>query len=168
MKELINAGIGIIGVVIGWVLNELTAIFRERPKLCFQMVSAPDEDLTEKEYRVKESLSEYGIEIFNIGEKPFVLESFMICYKKKLLVDCHMPENDRIILPFHNVVYTLSEQEANALERHCQKEHFEKCQVTAYSVDQKKAKGILPVPLFSIRANIRTTDIVSSIGDEYE
>ena len=95
-----------------------------------------------------------------MGEKPFILESFVICHKKKLLVDCHIAESDRIILPFHNIIYTLSEQEANALEWHCQKEHFDKCQVIAYSVDQKKVKGILPVPLFAIRANIRDTIVV--------
>ena len=160
MIELISAGIGVIGVVIGWGLNELTTTFRERPKLCFQMVSTPDDELTEKEYRIKESPSEHGIEIFNVGEKPFILESFVICHKKKLLVDCHIAESDRIILPFHNIIYTLSEQEANALEWHCQKEHFDKCQVIAYSVDQKKVKGILPVPLFAIRANIRDTIVV--------
>ena len=30
MIELISAGVGVIGVVIGWVLNELTTTFRER------------------------------------------------------------------------------------------------------------------------------------------
>ena len=38
MMELISALIGVIGVVIGWILNELTTVIRERPKLCFQMV----------------------------------------------------------------------------------------------------------------------------------
>ena len=160
MKELISACIGIIGIVIGWGLNELSTIFRERSKLCFQMVSTSVDELIEKEFRVKESPSEHGIEIFNVGEKPFILESFVIYYKKKLLVDCHICECDRIILPFHNVVYTLSEQESNALERHCQKEYFEECQVIAYSVDHKIAKGILSVPLFAIRANIRNTIVM--------
>lgn len=158
MMELISAGIGIVGVVIGWILNELTAAFRERPKLCFQIVTMPDDELIEKEYRVKESPSEHGVEIFNVGEKPFILESFGIYHKKKLLVDCHMFEDARIVLPYHNVVYTLSEQEANALEWHCQREHFEECKITAYSIDGKKAKGMLPVSLFAIKANIRTAD----------
>ena len=67
-----------------------------------------------------------------------------------------MPEENRIILPYHNAIYTLSEQEADAMQWHCQKEHFEECKVIAYSVDGKKAKGKLPVPLFAIRASIRT------------
>ena len=160
MMELISAGIGVGGEVIGWALNELATTFRKRPKLCFQMVSTPDKELTEKEYRVKESPSEYGIDIFNVGEKPFILDSFEIRYKKKLLVDCHIAESDRVILPFHKITYTLSEQEADTLEWHCQKEHFDKCQVTAHGVDQKKVKGILPVPLLAIRANVRNMDIV--------
>lgn len=58
---MISAAIGILGVSIGWVLNELTTIFRGRPKLYFQMVAIPENELTEKEYRVKESSSEHGI-----------------------------------------------------------------------------------------------------------
>ena len=156
--EMISAAIGILGVIIGWGLNELTTVFRGRPKLCFKMVSTPENELTEKEYRVKESPSEHGIEIFNVGEKPFVLESFVICYKERILVDCQMSESERIILPFHNVVYILSEQEADVLEWHCQKDHFEECQVTAYNIEKKKVKGTLPVPLFAIRANIRNVE----------
>lgn len=51
-----------------------------------------------------------------------------------------MLESDRIILPFHNVVYTLAEQEADTLEWHCQREYFEECQVTAFSIEKKKQK----------------------------
>ena len=63
--ELISATIGILGVIIGWLLNELTTIFRGRPKLCFQMVATPENELTEKEYRVKESFSETMDDIKN-------------------------------------------------------------------------------------------------------
>ena len=163
MGELISAGIGIAGVVIGWALNELTIVFRKRPKLCFQMVQTPDDELIEKERRVKNSPSEYGIEIFNIGENPFILENFEICYEQKLLVDCRISENDRIILPYHSTVYTLSEQEANTLARNCKKEHFEKCQIIAHSVDDKTAEGLLEVPLLAIRASIRTVESSSEV-----
>lgn len=158
MGELISAGIGIAGVVIGWALNELTIVFRKRPKLCFQMVQTPDDELIEKERRVKNSPSEYGIEIFNIGENPFILENFEICYEQKLMVDCRISENDRIILPYHSTVYTLSEQEVDTLEWHCKREYFEKCQIMAHSVDSKAAKGVLEIPLLAIRANIRTVN----------
>ena len=160
VTELISAAIGFIGIVAGWGLNELSTCFRERTKLCFQMVSTQDDVLTEREHRVKESPSEYGIEIFNVGKKPFVLESFSIFRKKRLLVVCQMPDNNRIVLPFRSVVYVLTEQEADAMEFHCQEEHFEKCKVIAYSVDHKKIKETLLVPILAIQADIRNMEIV--------
>ena len=63
----------IIGVVVGWALNEITDSLHKKPKLCFRMVSTPTNELTDKEYRTKTSLSESGIEVFNIGEKPVIL-----------------------------------------------------------------------------------------------
>ena len=39
--ELISAAIGILGVIIGWLLNELTTIFRGRPKHMFPNGSNP-------------------------------------------------------------------------------------------------------------------------------
>ena len=44
------------------------------------------------------------------------------------------------------------EQEADALQHHCNQEKFETCDVTAYSVEGKKIKTKLWVPLFYIRA----------------
>ena len=158
MDKLVTGFIGFAGVVLGWILNVLTTVVRERPKLCFQMVATPDSELTEKECRIKTSPSGQGIEIFNMGVKPFVLEKFEVSHKKKLLVDCYLPETDRIILPYHNVVYTLTEQESDAIDWHCKDEHFEICQITAYGIDGKRVKGKLPVPLYAMRASIRAVD----------
>ena len=110
MRELVAT---LAGVIVGWIFNEITMFFRERPKLTFKMVSTPETELIDKEYRTKTSLSEHGIEIYNTGKNPFILESFELCYKNKLLVDCD---------------------------------------VTAYSVEGKKIKTKLWVPLFYIRA----------------
>lgn len=43
----------IIGVVVGWALNEITDSLHKKPKLCFRMVSTPTNELTDKEYRTK-------------------------------------------------------------------------------------------------------------------
>jgi hypothetical protein len=68
----------LLGVIIGWGLNELSTVLRSKPKLSFQMVGTPDAELVENELRTKTSSSECGIEIFNICQKPFVLESFAL------------------------------------------------------------------------------------------
>ena len=85
-------------------------------------------------------------------KNPFILESFELCYKNKLLVDCHIVENAKVLMPSESFTYTLMEQEADALQHHCNQEKFETCDVTAYSVEGKKIKTKLWVPLFYIRA----------------
>ncbi len=50
MRELVAT---LVGVIVGWILNEITMFFRERPKLTFQMVSTPETELIDKEYRTK-------------------------------------------------------------------------------------------------------------------
>ena len=72
MRELVAT---LAGVIVGWIFNEITMFFRERPKLTFKMVSTPETELIDKEYRTKTSLSEHGIEIYNTGKNPFILES---------------------------------------------------------------------------------------------
>lgn len=151
--ELVVALVGaIIGAFVGWFLNEWSTARRERPKLCFQMTGTPEDELTEKELRTKTSASEHGIEVFNVGKNAFILDHFSLCYKEKIMVDCFIDEADRIILPNENIVYTLMEQDADALQYHCNQNRFEECDVIAYSVDGKKAKGKLEVPVFALRS----------------
>ena len=154
MKDLVIALVSaVIGAFVGWFLNEWSTSRRERPKLCFHVISTPKDELTEKEYRTNTSASEYAIEILNVGKNVFILDHFSLCYNGQILVDCFMDADKRIILPSENVVYTLMEQDADALQYHCNQHHFEECDVIAYSVDGKKVKGKLEIPLFALRAN---------------
>lgn len=57
----------ILGVIIGWGLNEVSAIRRAKPKLCFKLNSTPDSELVEAELRTKTSASEYSIDIYNVA-----------------------------------------------------------------------------------------------------
>lgn len=154
MKELVIALVSaVIGAFVGWFLNELSTSRKERPRLCFEMTSTPKDMLTEPEFRTKTSISEHGIEIFNLGMNAFILQSFTLYYKRKILVDCVMDDDNRIIEPSKYVTYTLMEQEIEALQYQCNQHHFKECKVIAYSVDGKKVKGKLEVPLFYLRAN---------------
>jgi hypothetical protein len=44
-----------------------------------------------------------------------------------------------VILPYHNIVYTLR-AEADSLLYHCKKSHFDKCKVIAYNLSGKCIK----------------------------
>ena len=152
--ELVIALVGaIIGAFVGWFLNEWSTSRRERPKLCFHMTGTPENELIEKEYRTKTSASEYAIEVFNVGKNAFILDRFSLCYNGKTLVNCFIDDAKRVILPNDSIVYTLMEQDADALQYHCNQYHFGECDIIAYSVDGKKVKGKLEVPLFALRAS---------------
>lgn len=138
--------------LVGGLFSGLGDKLKNKPKLCFKMVSTPDEELSEKELRTKTSPSEYGIEIFNLGETPVVIESISLMHKKRTITDCFLDNESRVVEPYHNVVYTMIEQEADALEWHCKQDYFEECDVTAYCIDGKKIKSKLEVPLIALRA----------------
>ena len=71
MDALISVVIGgaftVLGVIIGWGLNEMSAARRLRPHLCFKLNSTPDTELVEEGLRTKTSSSEYCIEIYNVA-----------------------------------------------------------------------------------------------------
>lgn len=151
--ELVIALAGaIIGALVGWFLNEWSTFRRERPRLYFQMTGISEDELIERELRTKTSASEHGIEVFNVGKNDFRLDHFSLYYKNKILVDCFMDKEKQGILPNEYAVYMLTEQDADALQFHCNQHHFEECDVIAYSVNGKKVKGKLEVPLFALRA----------------
>lgn len=154
MLELVIALVGaIIGAFVGWFLNAWSTFRRERPRLYFQMTRTPEDELIEKEYRTKTSASEYTIEVFNVGKNAFILDCFSLCYNGKTLVNCPIDDAKRVILPNDSIVYTLMEQDADALQYHCNQQHFRECDVIAYSVDEKKVKGKLEIPLLALRAS---------------
>ena len=154
MDGLIQLVGGLAGVVIGWLLNECSTRFRTRAKLCFKLTGTPDSEVIEKGLRTKTSASEYSIEIYNFGQSPFIFDQFALYDKGKLLIDCHITEQERTILPYKSMVYTLMEQEANALMSHCKQRRFQDCQVTAFDVRRKKVSAKLDVPLIYLRATI--------------
>lgn len=89
----------ILGVIIGWGLNEVSATRRARPKLYFRLNSTPDIELVEAELRTKTSASEYSIAIYNVGQSPVIIESFDMCWRKQLLIQCFPSSEDATILP---------------------------------------------------------------------
>ena len=154
MLELVCSGLfTILGVFIGWFLNQFSTARQSRPRLCFSLCNTPKSELIEKELRTKTSDSDYGIEIYNVGQTPFILNYFELCHKKDLLVDCRPSEQDRRILPYQSITYTLMEQGSESLEWHCKEKDFSYCKVIAYSIDGKRVTGKLEIPLIQLRAS---------------
>lgn len=161
MVEVLGNGIfALLGVLAGWLLNEFSTNRRLRPRLCFKLTNTPNDELVDNDLRTKTSSSEYSIEIFNIGQSPFILDNFGLYNRKKILVDCHILDEEKVIMPYSSKRYILSEQELNALERHCEEKSLKHCKVLAWDVDGKKIKTKIDVSWITLRAELRNTNTV--------
>lgn len=165
MGNIVQVVTGLLGVIIGWMLNEFSTKRREKPKLCFNLISTPDTELTEKELRTKTSSSDYSIEIYNVGQNPYILERIALFYEKKLLVDCPIDGQYNTIMPYKRLLYTFMEQDANALEHHCRKEHFKHCTVFAYDIEGTCYKAKLDVALIYFRTKLSPEEMI--VIDDY-
>lgn len=135
---------GLLGVVLGWGLNQLSHYIDNKPKLVF-MVADSHEILSPKEQRNKTSFSEYNIEIVNIGKVPVILERLSLYNKSNLLIDCILDDDQRKILPNRSKCYKMMEQDTEALKWHCNKQPFLTCDVIAYCYNGQQIKGKLDV-----------------------
>lgn len=160
MFEVLGNGVfALLGVLAGWILNELSTNRRLKPRLCFKLSNTPDDEISDCELRTKTSSSEYSIEIFNVGQSPFVLESFGLYHRKRILVDCHILDEEKVVMPYSRKRYVLSEQELNALERHCEEKSLKHCKVLAWDVDGKNIKAKMDVSWITLRAELRNTNM---------
>lgn len=144
----------ILGVIIGWGLNEVSAIRRAKPKLCFKLNSTPDSELVEAELRTKTSASEYSIDIYNVGQSPVIIESFDMCWRKQLLIQCFPSSEDATVLPYHNISYVLTQQDADAIEWHCKRLGFNQCRIVATTVNGEKFKENIDVSWIHMRTSL--------------
>ena len=150
----------VLGVIIGWGLNEASTSRRLRPRLYFKLNSTPDIELVEEGLRTKTSSSEYCIEIYNVGQTPVILESFELISKGHLLIQCPLSGPDMVILPSQSKTCVLMQQDAEALEWHSKELGFKQCKVTATAVDGKQISGNLDVSWVHMRTTMRDTTVI--------
>lgn len=154
MPELLQVAMSVGCVIIGWMLNEAGAKLRENPKLCFRLTYTPEAELTEKSLRTKTSSSDYGVEIYNLGHNPVILEQFSLNVKKTRMVDCFIEDEKRTILPYKSIICTLAEQDADALLYHCKRLHTENCKVVAVDVSGKRIVGKMDLGIISLQIEL--------------
>lgn len=147
-----------------WVLDKLLGfvgiVRKGQPKLCFRLTDTPDDELTEKAYRTKTSLSEYGIEVYNLADKPYILDKFTLYHKKGLRIDYFLVNEENTIQPYQKVIFTLMEQDANALVWYCKRDKLKKCKVFAYDIEEKRYSAKLDVSTITLLETMRDVDAV--------
>ncbi len=154
LNMLVSGVFGLVGVFLGWGLNQLSRYFDNKPKLAF-IITYNKEDLELVELRNKTSCSEYIIEIVNIGKVPVILEKIILYYEGQLLVDCFLDDDQRKILPNRSKCYQMTKQDRDALQWHCDKKLFSKCDVTAYCFNGQQINSKLDVYNFYGKAMVK-------------
>lgn len=150
-KDTINTIVSvcgtIFGTVLGWTLNCLYAKRTNKAKLCFSLQPAADTDNIEPESRTKYSDSDYCIEVYNIGNVPFILEQISLRYGNKIITDCIVIEENKTLLPYEHYKYRLNMQEYDAILWHCKENNLKECKVIAYDISGKGIKSHLDLVL---------------------
>ncbi len=148
---LISGIFGLVGVLLGWGLNQLTRFFDNKPQLAF-VLTYSKEKLEKESLRTKTSLSEYEIEIVNIGKVTVILENIYLYHKGHLLIHCVLEDEQKKILPYGSKYYQMIQQDKTSLQWHCNKELFRSCDVIASCYNGKTIKGKLDLNEFYGRA----------------
>lgn len=138
------------GVILGWILSEITKFIKERPKLCYQMVDVDKVagSIDSKNW-TKTSVSELAVRAINIGETPILIDHIDLLKKKKSFLNLYSLGNTTAILPYQTRIFILNKTELEELKSQYYDNHLRKCRVIAYSVDTKKYKGELLVSMSS-------------------
>lgn len=144
----------VFGTVLGWTLNCIYSSQMNIAKLCFSLQQAADIEETEPEVRTKYSNSNYCIEVYNIGNAPFILAQISLRYGKKVITDCIVTEENKTLLPYEHYRYRLNMQEYDAILWQCKENNLKECEVFAYDISGKKIKSRLDLVLPYIQTHI--------------
>lgn len=77
-----------------------------------------------------------------------------MCWRKQLLIQCFPSSEDATVLPYHNISYVLTQQDADAIERHCKRLGFKQCCIVATTVNWEKFKENIDVSWIHMRTSL--------------
>lgn len=144
IKIILTGAFTIVGTILGWTLNGIRENFYRKVKLCFQIqITENQNELTSLEHRTKTSESEFGLEIYNIGQTPIFINYIRLYYRKIIITDCFM--TGLKLMPYEKNTYNLMMQDYDAILYHRKKLKIKKCKVIAYDIAGKRVKGELDI-----------------------
>ncbi len=69
-----------------------------------------------------------------------------------------MADEERTVLPYKSIIYTLDEQEADALLYHCKRLRIESCKAVAVDMRRKRIAGKMDLGVIGLRAKLLDRD----------
>lgn len=152
---MVEIVISIISSVLGWFLNCIYEKRIKKVKLSYSLQQSANINDIDHELRTKYSPSDYEIQIYNIGDTPYILNQISLRYGKHTITDCIITEEDKTIMPHTSFKYRLNEQEYDAIKWNCKKANLKECKVVAYDVSGKKCIGKLDLILAYLQSRFR-------------
>lgn len=128
---------GLIGVLLGWGLNQLTRYFDHRPKL--EYVFVYDSEMSENS-----AYSGYIIEIINTGKSLVILRDIKLFYKGKDIICCVPYADQRKIAPNESKYYKMTKYDIVKLKKKL-KNNWGRFDVIANCIDGKRIHGKLDI-----------------------
>ncbi len=153
---IVNIGCTLLGTILGWFLNVLYENKVKKVKLCYSLQqSASIESNIAPEYKTKYSDSDYCIEVYNVGNTAVILEQISLRYKKRIITDCVITDEDKTIQPYGHYTYQLTMQEYDDIQWHCKNSNLKRCKVVAYDINGKRIRGSIDLILPYLQVNFR-------------
>ena len=153
---------GLVGMIalLEKTIDIIADVLSSKPRLQFAITGTRPSELDNKELRTKYSNSDYSIEIYNLGQTPFILDRYTLVHKKGMLIECPVTEEDKTLSQQKNMVYILQEQDAETLRWFCKRDKFKKCKAWAYDITGKCIKAKLDVSGITFQAQISAEDMI--------
>lgn len=139
---------GLIGVFLGWVLNQLTCYFANKPKLDYVFIYNPETGFNSGIVE-REIYSGYMIEIINTGKSLVILKDIELFYRGKEMLYCVLSGDQRKILPNQSKYYNLARHDIKALRQKI-KHDCGQFDVKATCVNGRRIDGKLDIIDFHI------------------
>lgn len=157
--EIVTSIISVLGVlsgtILGWTLNCLYDKRARKVKLCYSLQTvATNNERSDESPKNKYSESGYCIQIYNVGQTPYMLENISLRYKNSIIQDLDIIDN-KVVMPYEIYTYSLSMQEYDSIIYHCKKSNLKKCKVFTYDVSNKKCVGFLDLSFPYIQCHFR-------------
>lgn len=137
---VISVAGSIIGVFLGWKLNEKSHAAHEAPHLVFDIRKS---NYVEDNSQSIEPMSGYKLEIYNAGVKPFFLTSVKLQLSGAADMDIKCDDPESLIYPYHVFTHKLTDEKWNDIKNAWNKKKPDDCKVIASNNDYTQTEGRL-------------------------
>ncbi len=169
MPELLAGLFGLAGVVIGWLLNTITASLQNKPRISSLLIATNPKETVDSTLRTSTSNSDLTLRVFNTGKTPIIIHGIELIgtklgsVKQTIITSIDCGYDSVIVQPFDNKDIILSEQDSIALKDYCAKHKKHKYKIICCQPNGKKK--IVLFDISGLREQLSLLDTNTIVAD---